>query len=53
MEMVHIGVSVGRPCPPPSLDLKSSKFDPLEKYWTGFPIEGSKITPPHPSCEFK
>ncbi|XP_051150671.1 phosphatidylinositol 4-phosphate 5-kinase 4-like isoform X2 [Andrographis paniculata] len=45
--------SVGRPGPPPSLDLKSSAFDPKEKYWTKFPPEGSKYTPPHQSCEFK
>ncbi|KAK3127921.1 hypothetical protein QOZ80_7AG0580200 [Eleusine coracana subsp. coracana] len=35
------------------LDLKSSAFDPKEKYWTKFPPEGSKHTPPHSSCEFK
>ncbi|CAI9787513.1 unnamed protein product [Fraxinus pennsylvanica] len=45
--------SVGRPGPPPSLDLKPSAFDPKEKYWTKFPAEGSKITPPHQSCEFR
>ncbi|XP_016479547.1 phosphatidylinositol 4-phosphate 5-kinase 5-like [Nicotiana tabacum] len=45
--------SVGRPGPAPSLDLKSSEFDPKEKYWTRFPPEGSKSTPPHPSCEFR
>ncbi|XP_073034985.1 phosphatidylinositol 4-phosphate 5-kinase 6-like isoform X1 [Primulina eburnea] len=45
--------SVGRPGPPPSLDLKPSAFDPKEKYWTKFPSEGSKITPPHQSCEFR
>ncbi|KAK6124662.1 hypothetical protein DH2020_041594 [Rehmannia glutinosa] len=45
--------SVGRPGPPPSLDLKPSAFDPKEKYWTKFPPEGSKSTPPHQSCEFK
>ncbi|KAG8372097.1 hypothetical protein BUALT_Bualt12G0031100 [Buddleja alternifolia] len=45
--------SVGRPGPPPSLDLKPSAFDPKEKYWTKFPPEGSKYTPPHQSCEFK
>ncbi|XP_027066662.2 phosphatidylinositol 4-phosphate 5-kinase 5-like isoform X2 [Coffea arabica] len=45
--------SVGKPGPPPSLDLKPSAFDPKEKYWTRFPPEGSKNTPPHPSCEFR
>ncbi|KAI7727483.1 hypothetical protein M8C21_032945 [Ambrosia artemisiifolia] len=45
--------SVGRPGPTPSLDLKSSAFNPKEKVWTKFPPEGSKYTPPHQSCEFK
>ncbi|KAG2372520.1 Phosphatidylinositol 4-phosphate 5-kinase [Vigna angularis] len=45
--------SVGRPAPTPSLDLKSSAFDPKEKVWTRFPTEGSKHTPPHPSSEFR
>nr|GMC63372.1 phosphatidylinositol 4-phosphate 5-kinase 6-like [Ipomoea batatas] len=45
--------AVGRPGPSPSLDLKPSAFDPKDKFWTRFPPEGSKSTPPHPSCEFK
>ncbi|XP_029125268.1 phosphatidylinositol 4-phosphate 5-kinase 6 isoform X2 [Cajanus cajan] len=45
--------SVGRPAPSASLDLKNSAFDPKEKVWTRFPPEGSKHTPPHPSCEFR
>ncbi|XP_057457226.1 phosphatidylinositol 4-phosphate 5-kinase 6-like [Lotus japonicus] len=45
--------SVGRPAPSASLDLKPSAFDPKEKVWTKFPPEGSKHTPPHPSCEFR
>ncbi|CAL0321570.1 unnamed protein product [Lupinus luteus] len=45
--------SVGRPAPSASLDLKPSAFDPKEKVWTRFPPDGSKYTPPHPSCEFK
>ncbi|KAK7314171.1 hypothetical protein VNO77_39383 [Canavalia gladiata] len=45
--------AVGRPAPSTSLDLKSSAFDPKEKVWTKFPSEGSKHTPPHPSCEFR
>nr|KYP59854.1 Phosphatidylinositol-4-phosphate 5-kinase 4 [Cajanus cajan] len=45
--------SVGRPAPSASLDLKPSAFDSKEKVWTRFPPEGSKYTPPHPSCEFK
>ncbi|KAF1859000.1 hypothetical protein Lal_00000823 [Lupinus albus] len=45
--------SVGRPAPAASLDLKPSAFDPKEKVWTRFPPEGSKYTPPHPSCDFR
>uniref|UniRef100_A0A2P2KLX1 1-phosphatidylinositol-4-phosphate 5-kinase n=1 Tax=Rhizophora mucronata TaxID=61149 RepID=A0A2P2KLX1_RHIMU len=33
-------------------DLKPSDFDPKKKFWTRFPSEGSKITPPHQSSEF-
>lgn len=33
--------------------LKQSDFDPKEKFWTRFPPEGSKITPPHQSVEFR
>ncbi|KAJ1436025.1 Phosphatidylinositol-4-phosphate 5-kinase, core [Sesbania bispinosa] len=45
--------SVGRPAPSASFDLKPSAFDSKEKVWTRFPPEGSKYTPPHPSCEFR
>ncbi|KAA8538541.1 hypothetical protein F0562_028149 [Nyssa sinensis] len=34
-------------------DLKPSDFYPKEKFWTRFPSEGSKITPPHQSVEFR
>ncbi|KAL8485497.1 hypothetical protein ACS0TY_027693 [Phlomoides rotata] len=35
-------------------DLKLSDFDPKEKFWTRFPREGSKMTPPHQSAaEFR
>ncbi|XP_043713371.1 phosphatidylinositol 4-phosphate 5-kinase 1-like isoform X2 [Telopea speciosissima] len=33
--------------------LKPADFDPREKFWTRFPSEGSKITPPHQSVEFR
>lgn len=36
-----------------SRELKSSDFDSKEKFWTRFPSEGSKITPPHQSMEFR
>ncbi|XP_014489750.1 phosphatidylinositol 4-phosphate 5-kinase 5-like isoform X3 [Vigna radiata var. radiata] len=45
--------SIARPAPTASLDLKPAAFDPKEKVWTRFPPEGSKYTPPHPSCDFK
>ncbi|KAL9252409.1 Phosphatidylinositol 4-phosphate 5-kinase 1-like protein [Drosera capensis] len=34
-------------------NLKQSDFDPKEKFWTRFPPEGSKLTPPHQSTEFR
>ncbi|XP_022773203.1 phosphatidylinositol 4-phosphate 5-kinase 1-like [Durio zibethinus] len=34
-------------------ELKPSDFDPKEKFWTRFPAEGSKLTPPHQSVEFR
>ena len=34
-------------------ELKQSDFDPKEKFWTRFPPEGSKVTPPHQSVEFR
>ncbi|KAJ6954422.1 phosphatidylinositol 4-phosphate 5-kinase 1-like [Populus alba x Populus x berolinensis] len=34
-------------------DLKPSDFEPKEKFWTRFPPEGSKITPPHQSLDFR
>ncbi|KAL5076596.1 hypothetical protein RYX36_015580 [Vicia faba] len=36
-----------------SRELKPSDFDSKEKFWTRFPSEGSKITPPHQSMEFR
>ncbi|ESW09359.1 hypothetical protein PHAVU_009G121200 [Phaseolus vulgaris] len=36
-----------------SRGLISNDFDPKEKFWTRFPSEGSKITPPHQSAEFR
>ncbi|KAF8377025.1 hypothetical protein HHK36_030397 [Tetracentron sinense] len=34
-------------------DLRPVDFDPMEKFWTRFPPEGSKITPPRHSVEFR
>lgn len=34
-------------------DLGVSDFDPKEKFWTRFPPEGSKRTPPHQSMDFR
>ncbi|KAL3641780.1 Phosphatidylinositol 4-phosphate 5-kinase 2 [Castilleja foliolosa] len=34
-------------------ELKSGDFDPKEKFWTRFPPEGSKRTPPHQSTDFR
>ncbi|KAK4791063.1 hypothetical protein SAY86_031476 [Trapa natans] len=37
----------------PARELQQSDFDPKEKFWTRFPPEGSKMTPPHQSAEFR
>ncbi|KAE9603906.1 hypothetical protein Lal_00002062 [Lupinus albus] len=34
-------------------EIKPSDFDPNVKFWIRFPPEGSKITPPHQSGEFR
>ncbi|KAJ0040921.1 hypothetical protein Pint_27460 [Pistacia integerrima] len=34
-------------------ELRQSDFDPKEKFWTRFPPEGSKFTPPHQSVDFR
>ena len=34
-------------------ELRPGDFDPMEKFWTRFPPEGSKCTPPHQSVDFK
>ncbi|KAL2942775.1 Phosphatidylinositol 4-phosphate 5-kinase 1 [Bienertia sinuspersici] len=34
-------------------DIKTSDFEPKEKFWTRFPPEGSKHTPPHQSVDFR
>ncbi|XP_047321697.1 phosphatidylinositol 4-phosphate 5-kinase 2-like [Impatiens glandulifera] len=34
-------------------DLKLSDFDPKKKFWTKFPREGSEVTLPHQSGEFR
>lgn len=34
-------------------ELKQGDFDPKEKFWTRFPPEGSKFTPPHQSVDFR
>ncbi|XP_060184671.1 phosphatidylinositol 4-phosphate 5-kinase 1-like [Lycium barbarum] len=34
-------------------EVKNLDFDPNEKFWTRFPPEGSKLTPPHQVLDFK
>ncbi|XP_058097239.1 phosphatidylinositol 4-phosphate 5-kinase 1-like [Magnolia sinica] len=48
-----IRYSVGKPASFQMRDLRPADFDPREKFWTRFPPEGSKVTPPHPSVEFR
>ncbi|KAK1314136.1 Phosphatidylinositol 4-phosphate 5-kinase 2 [Acorus calamus] len=47
-----IRYSVGRPASMQLRELRASDFDPREKFWTRFPPEGSKVTPPHQSVDF-
>ncbi|KAG0449752.1 hypothetical protein HPP92_027199 [Vanilla planifolia] len=48
-----IRYSVGKPASTQPRELKPCHFDPKEKFWTRFPPEGSKTTPPHHSTEFR
>ncbi|CAD6341035.1 unnamed protein product, partial [Miscanthus lutarioriparius] len=48
-----ISYSVGKSSALPFRKLSSSDFDPREKVWTRFPPEGSKLTPPHHSVDFR
>ncbi|KAL6649625.1 hypothetical protein ACP70R_013849 [Stipagrostis hirtigluma subsp. patula] len=48
-----ISYSVGKSSALPFRKLSSSDFDPREKVWTRFPPEGSKLTPPHHSLDFR
>ncbi|XP_062216144.1 phosphatidylinositol 4-phosphate 5-kinase 2-like isoform X2 [Phragmites australis] len=48
-----ISYSVGKSSSLPFRKLSSSDFDPREKVWTRFPPEGSKLTPPHHSVDFR
>lgn len=48
-----IRYSVGKPGSTQPRELKPSDFDPMEKFWIRFPSEGSKITPPHQSPDFR
>ncbi|CAM8908197.1 unnamed protein product [Rhodiola kirilowii] len=36
-----------------SSDVKPSDFEPKDKFWTRFPPEGSKTTPPYQSMDFR
>lgn len=44
---------MGKPAAMPMRALTARDFDPGEKFWTRFPPEGSKVTPPHQSVEFR
>lgn len=52
---LQLGISytVGKPGSVQPRELKPSDFDPMEKFWVRFPPEGSKVTPPHQSVDFK
>ncbi|XP_047086294.1 phosphatidylinositol 4-phosphate 5-kinase 1-like [Lolium rigidum] len=48
-----ISYSVGKSSALPFKKLLATDFDPREKVWTRFPPEGSKLTPPHHSVDFR
>ncbi|XP_020586646.1 phosphatidylinositol 4-phosphate 5-kinase 1-like isoform X2 [Phalaenopsis equestris] len=48
-----IRYSVGKPSSKQSTKLWPSDFDPRQKFWTKFPVEGTKMTHPCHSSEFK
>ncbi|KAG6538924.1 hypothetical protein ZIOFF_004076 [Zingiber officinale] len=48
-----ISYSIGKPCSAQLRELQQEDFDPMKKFWTRFPPEGSKSTPPHQSPEFR
>ncbi|XP_042408453.1 phosphatidylinositol 4-phosphate 5-kinase 1-like isoform X1 [Zingiber officinale] len=52
---LQLGISytIGKPGSAQSRELKQTDFDPRKKSWTRFPPEGTKITPPHQSPEFR
>ncbi|XP_064943549.1 phosphatidylinositol 4-phosphate 5-kinase 1-like [Musa acuminata AAA Group] len=53
MLSLQLGISYSVGKPGSLRELKVGDFDPREKFWTRFPPEGSKITPPHQSAEFR
>ncbi|GJM96349.1 hypothetical protein PR202_ga13174 [Eleusine coracana subsp. coracana] len=55
MLQLQLGIrhSVGKSAAGPMRALAQADFDPREKFWTRFPPEGSKVTPPHSSAEFR
>ncbi|XP_042434163.1 phosphatidylinositol 4-phosphate 5-kinase 1-like isoform X1 [Zingiber officinale] len=50
---LQLGISYSIGKPGSLRELRTTDFDPREKFWTRFPPEGSKITPPHQSIEFR
>lgn len=55
MLQLQLGIrhSVGKSAAVPIRELALTDFDPREKFWTRFPPEGSKVTPPHSSPDFR
>ncbi|WVZ80664.1 hypothetical protein U9M48_028121 [Paspalum notatum var. saurae] len=45
--------SVGKSAAVPLRALAQADFDPAEKFWTQFSLEGSKVTPPRSSADFR
>ncbi|GLJ55708.1 hypothetical protein SUGI_1196660 [Cryptomeria japonica] len=48
-----IRYTVGKITPIPRREVRSSDFGPRARIWMKFPREGSQLTPPHQSVDFK
>ena len=45
--------TVGKITPVQSREVRASDFGPKASFWMNFPKEGSQLTPPHQSEDFK
>eukprot|EP00250_Pteridium_aquilinum_P018594 c24131_g4_i1 orf=168-2762(-) len=51
--MLGIRYTVGKITPEPMREVGPADFGPRARFWMNFPREGSQLTPPHQSVDFK